>query len=48
MKKSIKIYRVSTCFSSREIQARSAKEAVQIFKSQLKGLISSNDKINVY
>ena len=38
---------VSTQFSSREITARSKKEAIQIFKAQLKGLISENDKITV-
>ena len=45
--KTVKIYKVSTLTSSREIQARSKKEAIEIFKSQLKGLISKSDKINV-
>lgn len=45
--KTIKNYIVSTEFSSREITARNKKEAKSIFKSQLKGLISDNDKIKV-
>ena len=43
----MKIYIVSTDFSKREIQARNRKEAVSIFKSQVKGLISRNDKIAI-
>ena len=42
-----KLYKVSTDFSSREINARSKKEAICIFKSQLKGLVSENDKLTV-
>ena len=45
--KAIKLYKVNTRFSSREINARSKKEAITIFKAQLKGLISENDKITV-
>lgn len=47
MKSSVKNYSVSTDFSSRNIQARSKKEAIFLFKQQLKGLISDNDKITV-
>ena len=43
----MKTYVVSTDFSKREIQARNKKEAVSIFKFQVKGLISKNDKIKV-
>ena len=43
----MKTYVVSTDFSKREIEARSKKEAVKIFKSQLKSLISKNDKIAI-
>ncbi len=42
-----KLYKVSTEFSSREINARSKKEAISIFRSELKTLISDNDKITV-
>lgn len=47
MKASIKNYIVSSDFSSRNIQARSKKEAIILFKKQLKGLISESDKIIV-
>ena len=40
-------YFVSTTFSSREINARNKREAISIFKEQLKGLISKNDKITI-
>ena len=43
----MKTYVVSTDFSKREIQARNKKEAVSIFKAQLKGLITKNDKIKL-
>ena len=43
----MKTYIVFTDFSKREISARNRKEAVSIFKSQVKGLISRNDKIKV-
>ena len=43
----MKTYIVSTTFSSRQIQARNKKEAIQLFKQQLRGLISDNDKITV-
>ena len=42
-----RIYYVSTTFSSREICARNKKEAISIFREQLKGLISKNDKITI-
>lgn len=42
-----KVYIVSTDFSKREINARNKKEAINIFKSQMKNLISFNDKIKV-
>jgi hypothetical protein len=45
--KTVKIYKVSTATSSREIQARSRKEAIEIFKRQLKGYVSDTDKIKV-
>jgi len=45
--KSIKQYKVSTLFSSREINARNKKEAIQIFKNQLKNFVSNDDKITV-
>lgn len=47
MKAKIKLYKVSTYFSSRDILARNKKEAVEIFKSELKNLISKSDKIIV-
>ena len=47
MKPKVKLYKVSTQFSSREINARSKSEAIQIFKAQIKGLISGSDKIAV-
>lgn len=47
MKTTTKLYKVSTTFSSREINARSKNEAIEIFKSQLKGQISESDKITV-
>nr|DAT27610.1 MAG TPA: hypothetical protein [Caudoviricetes sp.] len=43
----MKLYKVSTSFSHREINARNKKEAINIFKAQMKTLISSNDKIKV-
>ena len=43
----MKTYIVFTDFSKREITARNKKEAVKIFKNQLKSLISKNDKITV-
>ena len=45
--KAIKLYKVSTQFSSREINARSRKEAIIIFKAQMKGIISENDKLTI-
>ena len=45
--KTVKIYKVSTLTSSREIQARSKKEAIEIFKAQLKGFVSETEKIKV-
>ena len=45
--KTVNIYKVSTLTSSREIQARSKKEAIAMFKEQLKGHISKADKITV-
>lgn len=45
--KTVKTYKVSTLTSSREIQARSKKEAIEIFKNQLKGFVSKSDKIKV-
>ena len=42
-----KLYKVSTDFSQREINARNKKEAINIFKSQMKNLVSHNDKIKV-
>lgn len=47
MKAKVKLYKVSTQFSSREINARSKSEAIQLFKAQMKGLISDSDKITV-
>ena len=46
--KTIKTYQVSTDFSHREIQARNKSDAIKIFKKLMKGLISKNDKIQVY
>ena len=43
----IKRYWVYTRFSSREIQARSKREAKVIFRKQLGSLISSNDEIKI-
>ena len=40
-----KLYKVSTNFSSREINARSKKEAIAIFRRQLGSLVSDNDTI---
>ena len=45
--KTIKLYHVSTFFSSRDIQARNKKEAVKLFKQQLGNLISNSDKITI-
>ena len=45
--KAIKLYKVSTRFSSREINARSRKEAIIIFKAQMKKLVSDSDKITI-
>ena len=42
-----KLYKVSSAFSSREINARSKKEAISIFKKQLGNLITGNDKITI-
>lgn len=47
MKTKVKLYKVSTQFSSREINARSEREAIQIFIAQMKTLISESDKIVV-
>lgn len=47
MKAAVKLYRVSAACSVREINARSKKEAIEIFKKQVKGLISESDKITV-
>ena len=43
----IKLFKVSTKFSSREVNARTKKEAITIFKSQLGNMISKSDKIIV-
>lgn len=42
-----KLYKVSSTFSTREINARSKKEAIEIFKRDLKTLINENDKIEI-
>ena len=42
-----KLYKVSTQFSSREINARTKKEAISIFRYQVGNLISESDKIKV-
>ena len=42
-----KLYKVSSAFSSREINARTKKEAISIFRQQLGNLISESDKIKV-
>ena len=42
-----KIYVVSTNFSRREIQARSRKEAIEMFRRQLGNYVSDTDKITV-
>lgn len=42
-----KLFKVSTYFSSREINARNGDEAVSIFRSMLKTLVSDTDKITV-
>jgi len=42
-----KLYKVSTHFSSREVNARSKNEAIRIFKSLLKNLVSESDTITV-
>ena len=41
------LYKVSSAFSTREINARSKKEAISIFKKQLGNLITDNDKITI-
>lgn len=43
----MKIYIVSTLFSTREIQARNKREAIVLFKQQLKEFVSDSDKITV-
>ena len=45
--KTVKIYKVSTSTSSREIQARSKKEAIKLFKQQLGIYVTETDKITV-
>lgn len=45
--KTIKFYRVSPTFSLREINDRSRKEAIAIFSSQLRNIVSDCDKIKV-
>lgn len=47
METKVKLYKVSTQFSSREINARSNSKSIQLFKAQMKGLISESDKITV-
>ena len=47
MNATIKLFKVSTIFSSREVNARSKKEAIDIFKSQMRVLVSASDKITV-
>lgn len=42
-----KLYKVSTDFSSREINARSKKEAITIFRKQLGTLVTDSDRIKV-
>jgi len=42
-----KLFKVSTLFSTREVNARNKKEAVSIFRSMLKTLVSDTDKITV-
>jgi predicted type IV restriction endonuclease len=46
-KKATRIYIVESNFSRREIIARSKKEAKEMFKQQLKGFITDNDRITV-
>ena len=43
----IKIYVVETDFSRRDIFARSKKEAIEIFRKEMKNLVTDNDKITV-
>lgn len=45
--KTIKTYKVSTKFSSREIQARSKKEALDIFKKDKGTFYTEDDKITI-
>jgi len=47
MKTSTKLFKVSTLTSSREINARTKKEAISIFKTQLGNYVSDSDKITV-
>lgn len=42
-----RFYIVHTDFSKREIIAWNKREAKQVFKSQMRGIISNNDKITV-
>ena len=43
----VKIYVVETSFSRREISARSKKEAIEIFRREMKNLVTDNDTITV-
>lgn len=47
MKATIKTYIVTSGISRREIKARNKKEAAQLFRQQLKGVISEKDKVIV-
>ena len=47
MEVKVKLYKVGTQFSSRELNARSKSEAIQIFKAQMKSLISDSYNIIV-
>ena len=43
----IRLFKVSTVFGSREVNARSKREAIEIFKSLMKTLVSDSDIITV-
>lgn len=47
MKATVKNYKASSGFSTREIQARNKKEAIEMFKFQMRGYITKNDRITV-
>ena len=49
MKTKVRIYKVQAgMFSAREIQARNKKEAISLFKFQMRGYITKNDRITVH